>query len=153
MRPRPQSVLFCCDLNSIRSPMAEGITKKLYGRSIYVQSAGVRHRAEIDGFAVAVCAEIGVALERHRARSFAEMQEWGDDLGAFDLIVALSPAAQRQAIELSRHSAVEIEFWPVLDPSGLGERREEKLAHYRATRDQILQRIRARFGEPGAEQG
>ncbi|MEO0914614.1 MAG: low molecular weight phosphatase family protein, partial [Pseudomonadota bacterium] len=25
----PSSVLFCCDYNSVRSPMAEGIMKKL----------------------------------------------------------------------------------------------------------------------------
>jgi protein-tyrosine-phosphatase len=48
---------------------------------------------EIDGFAIAVCQELGVELSRHRVRSFDEMEEWGDDLSSFDLIVALSPAA------------------------------------------------------------
>lgn len=120
--------------------------KQLYGREIYVQSAGVRHDIEIDGFAIAVCAEIGVALSRHRARSFEEMQEWGDNLGGFDLIVALSPAAQRVAHELTRYHAVDVEYWPVLDPTGIGETREEKLAAYRQTRDQIRRRIRERFG-------
>ena len=48
---------------------------------------------EIDGFSVAVCAELGIELARHRSRSFDEMQEWGDDLIGFDLIVALSPAS------------------------------------------------------------
>ena len=46
---QPTSVLFCCDYNSVRSPMAEGIMKKLHGHRIYVQSAGVRHEQEIDG--------------------------------------------------------------------------------------------------------
>ena len=58
----PQSVLFCCDHNAIRSPMAEGMMKKFYGRAAYVQSAGVKNDMEIDGFAVAVCQEIGVEL-------------------------------------------------------------------------------------------
>ena len=53
--PIPHSVLFCCDHNAIRSPMAEGMMKKFYGRSAYVQSAGVKNDMEIDGFAVAVC--------------------------------------------------------------------------------------------------
>ena len=38
----PGSVLFCCTLNSIRSPMAEAIMKSLHGRRIYIDSAGVR---------------------------------------------------------------------------------------------------------------
>ena len=65
-----QSVLFCCDLNSVRSPMAEGICKKLHGYSIFVQSAGVMSNTEIDPFAVNVCEEIGVALTKHRSRTF-----------------------------------------------------------------------------------
>ncbi|QDL91827.1 low molecular weight phosphatase family protein [Paroceanicella profunda] len=146
MAPRPHSVLFCCDYNAVRSPLAEGIMKSLYGREIYVQSAGVKHDIEVDGFAVTVASELGITLEKHRARSFDEMQEWGDDLGGYDLIVALSPAAQRHAQELTRYNAVEVEFWPVLDPTGLGENREDKLSAYRQTRDQILQHIRDRFG-------
>ena len=57
---QPQSVLFCCDHNAVRSPMAEALMKKLYGIDIYVQSAGVMNDLEIDGFAIAVCAEIDV---------------------------------------------------------------------------------------------
>jgi protein-tyrosine-phosphatase len=128
--------------------MAEGMMKKFYGHSAYVQSAGVKGEMEIDGFTVAVCDEMGVPLHRHRVRSFDEMQEWGDDLTGFDLIVALSPASQRRAQELTRYSHLEVEYWPILDPTGLGETREAKLAAYRQTRDQIRDRMIARFGPP-----
>jgi len=148
----PQSVLFCCDHNSIRSPMAEGIMKKFYGHRAYVQSAGVMNELEIDGFAVAVCAEIGVELQRHRVRSFDDMKEWGDDISGFDLIVSLSPASQRRALELTSSYHLEIEYWPVLDPSGLGQSREEKLAAYRQTRDMIVKKMIERFGPPTQEQ-
>jgi len=144
----PSSVLFCCDHNAIRSPMAEGMMKAFYGQRAYIQSAGVRNDLEIDGFAVAVCAEMGVALERHRARSFEEMQEWGDDLSSFDLVVALSPASQRQALELTRLFHLEVEYWAIMDPSGLGETREAKLEAYRQARDQIRDRMIDRFGAP-----
>ncbi len=147
----PQSVLFCCDHNAVRSPMAEGLMKKFYGTDIYVQSAGVKNDLDIDGFSVAVCAELDIALSRHRTRSFEEMQEWGDDLSGFDLIVALSPASQRQALELTRYFHLEVEYWPILDPTGLGEGREEKLNAYRQARDQIKARILARFGPPVAD--
>lgn len=144
----PNSVLFCCDHNSVRSPMAEGLAKKYYGHRFYVQSAGVHSDLEIDGFAIAVCAEMGVALDRHRSRSFDEMKDWGDDLSGFDLVIALSPASQRRALELTRYYHLEIEYWPVLDPTGLGETREAKLTAYRQTRDQIAGRLQARFGPP-----
>lgn len=144
----PTSVLFCCDYNAVRSPMAEGIMKKFYGTRIFVQSAGVKNELEIDGFSVAVCAEIEVALEKHRVRTFHQMEEWGDRIDAYDLIVALSPAAMRQAQEYTRYHAVEVEYWPTIDPTGLGETREAKLAAYRQTRDQIVTRILERFGAP-----
>ncbi|WP_296479055.1 low molecular weight phosphatase family protein [Roseinatronobacter sp.] len=144
----PSSVLFCCDHNSVRSPIAEGLMKKLYGQRAYVQSAGVRNDREVDGFSVAVSLEEGVELDRHRARSFEEMVDWGDDLSGFDLIVALSPASQRQALELTRFAHIDVEYWPIMDPSGLGETREAKLAAYRQVRDQIKERLLARFGPP-----
>ena len=144
----PTSVLFCCDHNAVRSPMAEGLMKKLYGRAAYVQSAGVKNDMEIDGFAIAVCQEIGVELSRHRSRNFDEMKEWGDDLSGFDLIVALSPASQRQALEMTRYAHLEVEYWPILDPTGIGETREAKLAAYRQARDQIRARMTERFGPP-----
>ncbi len=147
-QPLPQSVLFCCDHNAVRSPMAEGIMKKLYGSDTYVQSAGVMGDMDIDGFSIAVCEEIGVELAKHRTRSFDEMQEWGDDLSSFDLVVALSPASQRRALELTRVYHLDVVYWPIMDPTGLGETREAKLNAYRQTRDQIMTHLKNRWGEP-----
>ncbi|ROT99518.1 low molecular weight phosphatase family protein [Histidinibacterium lentulum] len=131
--------------------MAEGIMKQLYGTSCYIQSVGVKTDLEIDGFAIAVCHEIGVELDRHRSRSFDEMEQWGDDLSSFDLVLALSPASQRRALELTRFYHLDVEYWPILDPTGLGESREARLASYRQTRDQIRQRLLDRFGPPTEE--
>ena len=142
----PSSVLFCCDHNSVRSPMAEALMKKIYGRTAYVQSAGVKHDVEIDGFAVAVCNEIGVELCRHRSRSFEEVQTLGDNLGSFDLVIALSPTSQQQAVELARNAYVAVEYWAISDPVGQAEGREAALALYREARDQIQSKIVERFG-------
>ncbi|MBK0327956.1 low molecular weight phosphatase family protein [Rhodobacteraceae bacterium F11138] len=144
----PQSILFCCDHNAVRSPMAEGIMKKFYGTGTYVQSVGVTNDMEIDGFAIAVCQELNVELSRHRSRSFDEMEQWGDDLSSFDLVVALSPASQRRALELTRYYHLTVEYWQILDPTGLGENRESKLASYRQTRDQIVQHLLDHWGRP-----
>lgn len=131
--------------------MAEGIMKKLYGQRAYVQSAGVKNDLEIDGFSIAVCAELGVELSRHRARSFDEMREWGDDLSGFDLVVALSPASQRRALDLTRIYHLHVEYWPILDPTGIGEGREAKLSSYREARDQIYSKMIERFGPSRAK--
>ena len=127
--------------------MAEGIMKKLYGTGTYVQSVGVINDLEIDGFSITVCDEIGVELSRHKSRSFDEMERWGDDLSSFDLIVALSPASQRRALELTRLFHLTVEYWPILDPTGIGETRELKLVSYRQTRDQILNKLREKWGQ------
>jgi len=140
------SVLFCCDHNAVRSPMAEGLMKKRFGTSIYVQSAGVKHDLEIDGFSIAVCAELGVELSKHRSRSFQELEEWGDQIEQYDLVVALSDASLTQALELTKFSAVEVEHWSITDPTATGETREDKLTAYRQTRDQIEENIQTRFG-------
>ncbi|MDZ4310623.1 MAG: low molecular weight phosphatase family protein [Cypionkella sp.] len=144
----PQAVLFCCDHNAVRSPMAEAMMKKFYGQRAYVQSAGVRNDMEVDGFSIAVCAELGIELARHRARSFEEMQNLGDDLGQFDLIIALSPASQHAALDLTKSYHLEVEYWPIIDPTALGEGRDAKLSAYRQARDQIKTRMLDRFGPP-----
>lgn len=146
--PLPQSVLFCCDHNAVRSPMAEGIMKKFYGTDTYVQSAGVKSDMEVDGFSIAVCREIEVELERHRVRSFDEMEQWGDDLSAFDLIVALSPASQRRVLDLTRYFHLDVVYWPILDPTGLAQTRAARLEAYRKTRDQIIGHLLDYWGPP-----
>ncbi|MDO6726234.1 MAG: low molecular weight phosphatase family protein [Cognatishimia sp.] len=144
----PQSVLFCCDHNAVRSPMAEGIMKQFYGTDTYVQSAGLKNDLEIDGFAIAVCSENGVELSRHRSRSFEEMEQWGDQLSSFDLIVALTPASYAKAQELTKCYHLELQFWPISDPTAQGETRDAKLAAYRISRDEIIAKLHERWGEP-----
>jgi protein-tyrosine-phosphatase len=149
--PLPGSVLFCCDHNAVRSPVAEGLMKKLHGDRVFVQSAGVHHDMDVDAFMVVVAKELGVDISRHRAKSFSEMEDWGDDMASYDVIVALSPASQRRALEYARHLSIEIIYWPTLDPTGIGEGREQKLDAYCQTRDQILKSIISTFG-PGDDE-
>ena len=120
--------------------------KKFYGKNTYVQSVGVMNDQEIDGFAIAVCAEIGVELSRHQSRSFDQMEQWGDDLSSFDLILSLSPASQRRALELTRYFHLEVNYWPIMDPTGLGESRDSKLRSYRQSRDQIVAELTRYWG-------
>ena len=139
MPESPHAVLFACTRNSVRSPMAEGLLKHLLGHRIYVDSAGVR-AGEVDPFAVEVMDEIGVDISRHRAKSFANLEDT-----SFDLIVSLSPEAQHSAVELTRTMACEVEFWHTFDPTVVEGNRESRLAAYRQVRDQLRRRIEERF--------
>ena len=139
MEDLPRAVLFSCTLNSVRSPMAEGLLKHFLGHRIYVDSAGVRAH-EIDPFTVSVMEEIGIDLSRHRSKSFDDLEDT-----SYDLIISLSPEAQHKAVELTRTMACEVEFWPILDPTWVEGSREVRLQAYRQVRDELQRRIEARF--------
>jgi protein-tyrosine-phosphatase len=139
---RPQAVLFACGLNAVRSPMAAALLRQMLGGSLYVGSAGVR-KGDLDGFAVAAMDEVGIDIRGHRPMTFEEI----DDLDGlnFDLIITLSPEAHHKALELTRTLASEVEYWPTPDPTAIEGNREQRMDAYRSLREQLLERIRARF--------
>ena len=139
---RPQAVLFACGLNSVRSPMAAALLRQALGTSLYVGSAGVR-KGELDPFAAAVMDEVGIDIKAHRPMTFEELEDL-EGLN-FDLIVTLSPEAHHKALELTRSLALDVEYWPTADPTAIEGSREQRMNAYRDVRDQLLQRIRARF--------
>jgi protein-tyrosine-phosphatase len=144
---RPQAVLFACGMNAVRSPMAAALFQQLFGKTVPVGSAGVQ-KGELDPFAVAVMAEIGIDIARHRPKTFEELDEL-EGLN-FDLIVTLSPPAHHKALELTRRLGAAVEYWPTADPTATEGNREQRLAAYREVRDQLMARLRERFGGPGA---
>jgi protein-tyrosine-phosphatase len=139
---RPQAVLFACGLNSVRSPMAAGLFKHLFGHTAYVVSAGVR-KGELDPFATVVMDELGLDISKHRPMTFEELEDW-EGLN-FDLIVTLSPEAHHKALELTRTIAADVEYWPTPDPTDTGGNRAQQLDAYRAVRDMLMGRIKERF--------
>ncbi len=147
---KPLAVLFACGLNSVRSPMAAGLFKQLVGPTTYVASAGVR-KDELDPFAVVALEEIGVDIAKHRPMTFEDLDEW-EGLN-FDLIVTLAPEAHHKALELTRTMATDVEYWPTVDPTAVEGSREQRLNAYREVRDQLTERIKARFGwQPGGNE-
>lgn len=135
----PSAVLFCCTYNAIRSPMAAGIFHRYHGKSIFVDSVGVK-TDEVDAFAIAVMDEIGIDISRHKPKTFEELE---DD--SFDVIISLSPEAQHKAVELTRTNACEVEFWPTFDPTLVDGSRDARLDAYRQVRDDLTRQILKRF--------
>jgi protein-tyrosine-phosphatase len=135
----PGAVLFACNRNAVRSPMAAAILRHLAGGRVYVASAGVR-AGQADPFAAAVMVELGIDLSSHKPMSLEELEDT-----SFDLIVTLAPEAHHQALDLVRNYAVDVEYWPTLDPTLTTGNREQILQAYRAVRDGLFAKIKTRF--------
>lgn len=136
----PGSILFLCGMNAIRSPMAELLARRMLPSSVYIASAGVR-RGERDPFVDAVLEEEGLSLGDRQPRTLDDLE---DDY--FDLIVTLAPEAHHKALEATRSSSVEVEYWPMPDPTTFSGTRAQILDAYRDVRERLKRRLTDRFG-------
>lgn len=143
----PGSVLYTCNLNAVRSPMAEALTRALYGTRFFVESAGLEP-AERDPFVISVMNEIGIDMSADRPLAIDAV-----DAGAFDLVICMTPESCAVVKDRVRAQAVEVEFWPTLDPFAKGETgsREQRLEAYRHLRDDLKALIEKRFGPTAPE--
>ncbi|WP_183906159.1 low molecular weight phosphatase family protein [Rhizobium sp. BK008] len=136
---RPGAILFMCGMNAIRSPMAEAIARSILPANTYIRSAGVR-AGERDPFVDAVLEEIGLSLGRRQPQTLEELE---DDY--FDLIITLSPQAHHAALELTRSNAIDVVYWPTMDPTVASGTREQILGSYREVRDHLAGLIESRL--------
>ena len=146
MSELPDAVLFTCNYNRVRSPMAEGLFRRFYGTRAFVDSCGLKDDPAgegIDPFVIVVMDELGLDVSEHKPKTFIELE---DD--SFDVVVSLTPEAQHRAVELSRDRAVDIEYWPTHDPTLVDGSREARLEAYREVRDALAEAIKRRFGAP-----
>lgn len=138
----PSSVLFLCNHNVIRSPMAEALTRAYYGKSIFTASAGVR-AGKPDPFVEVVMDELNIDVHNREPKPLDELDE-----GYFDLIITLSPTAHHVALEMAHVEATEVDYWPSADPTVVTGSRTVMLDAYRDVRDRLMERIAQRFGPP-----
>ena len=124
--------------------MAAAMLRHLTRGGIYIESAGVK-AGELDPLAVEAMEELGLEIGKHKPRRFEDLED-----GSFDLVITLSPEAQHKAMELTRTAATRVEYWPTMDPTAAEGSREQRLAAYRAVRDQLMQRLKQRFLAPAA---
>jgi protein-tyrosine-phosphatase len=149
---RPAAVLFACNFNRVRSPMAEALLRRLVGDRVFVDSCGLKlppegagdpeNELEVDPLAAEVMAELGCDITAYKVKTFDQLD---DD--SFDLVISLTPEAQHRAVEMSRGRAAVIEYWPIQDPTLAEGSRDSRLEAYRLVRDSLARRIAERFGE------
>ncbi len=130
-----RAILFACNMNSVRSPMAEALARKLLRDRVRVDSCGV-YEGILDPFAAEVLREADIPVPSRDPQDFSKVKT-----ESYDLVIALTPEA---AAEARRHD-VRVEFWDTENPTNVRGSREAVLEAYRAVRDELDARIRARF--------
>lgn len=139
----PKAVLFACNRNAVRSPMAAALARHFLGGRVRIDSAGVEV-GDVDPFVTAIMAEIGIEMDQGPPKSFDAVAD-----GDFDLVVTLAPEAHHRALDLADEGGAQVEYWPTKDPTvamELGQSRERILDAYREVREALTERILERFG-------
>ena len=129
------SILFACNVNAVRSAMAEEMVKSAFPGKIFADSCGVQP-GDPDGFAIAVMQEAGYDMTAHQPKSFKEL-----DYEFYDVIISFSPEADACARDLTRNMDCETLYWPVDNLANLQGSRDERLRAYRAVRDDIAGKL------------
>lgn len=138
---KPSSVLFVCNMNAIRSPMAEYLARDICGTSTTFQSAGAQ-AGYVDPFMPFIMQERGIGFEFHESKDLVDF-----DLSEFDLIVTLTPQAHHVTLEAIRDESCEIEYWPTENPAQVAGNREQVLDSFRKVRNTLEDKIKSRFCE------
>ncbi|MGV6801365.1 MAG: arsenate-mycothiol transferase ArsC [bacterium] len=136
-KPAIRGILFACNMNSIRSPMAEILARRVIDPKIAVASCGVYEGGQ-DPFIPQILNEVGLAGETLKPQTFA----WIDPQ-AFDLVIALTPEAADAA--KGYFEPEQIEFWDIPNPTDLYGNRDQILDAYRQARDILQKHIKERF--------
>ncbi len=135
------AILFACNINAVRSAMAEAMVKHAFPSKIFVDSCGVTPGIQ-DGFATAVMHEIGLDMSAHEPKSFDDL-----DSGFYDVIISFSQEAHDAACALTLNIDCETLYWPVDNLVNLTGSREEMLRAYRHVRDDICGKLSTYFGK------
>ena len=135
------AILFACNINAVRSAMAEAMVKHAFPGKVFVDSCGVTPGIQ-DGFATAVMHEIGLDMSAHEPKSFDDL-----DSGFYDVIISFSPEAHDAARVLTQNIDCETLYWPVDNLANLTGSREEMLRAYRHVRDNIRGKLSIYFGK------
>ena len=135
------AVLFACNINAVRSAMAEAMVKHAFPGKIFVDSCGVTPGIQ-DGFATAVMDEIGLDISAHEPKSFDDLES-----GFYDVIISFSSEAHDVALALTQNIDCEPLYWPVDNLANLTGSREEMLRAYRNVREDIRGKLSIYFGK------
>ena len=126
-------ILFLCTGNSCRSQMAEGWANQL-GRGVLVaESAGIEAHGK-NPRAIAVMREAGVDLSGQESTRVTDAM-----LARAQIIVTVCGHADEHCPALP--AGLRKLHWPLTDPAKAAGSEAEIMAQFRATRDEVRQRV------------
>ena len=129
------NILFLCTGNSCRSQMAEGWGRHLGGSGLAFDSAGIEAHGQ-NPRAIAVMEEAGVDIrDQQSTRLSSALLDWADR------VVTVCGHADENCPVLP--PGTEKEHWPLEDPARATGSEEAIMATFRATRDEVEERVRA----------
>ena len=134
----PNSVLFVCYLNMVRSPIAQGLLQKRFPEAD-IQSCGIE-TGELDDLMVAVMREKGVDMSGHKGQSLHNVSHQN-----FEHIIAFTEAAGEAAVAVFGHSNAVIETWVLPEPTQGSLDVRAIMNNYRAIRDNLEGRLTRYF--------
>ena len=127
-------VIFLCTGNSCRSQMAEGFARELGNGELEAYSAGLAP-VGINPRAVTVMSEAGVDISKHSSDPIDEQL-----LNSMDVVITLCGNAESSCPMTPPQ--IKRLHWPIDDPAGATGTEKEILDTFRATRDDIKDRIK-----------
>jgi arsenate reductase len=128
------NILYLCTGNSCRSQIAEGWTRELGGDNISVESAGIEAHGK-NPRAIAIMQEAGIDISGQESTIVDQMM-----LDRADIVVTVCGHADEQCPALPPD--VKKIHWPLTDPAKAIGSEAEIMAEFRATRDEIENRVR-----------
>ena len=126
-------LLFLCTGNSCRSQIAEGWARALGDSQLQVMSAGIEAHGK-NPRAIAVMQEAGVDISRQESTRLTDAM-----LASADYLVTVCGHADEHCPVLP--PGVRKEHWPLNDPAKASGSEAEIMAVFRASRDDIRQRV------------
>jgi arsenate reductase len=131
---RPKRILFLCTGNAARSQMSEALARIDYPDLLDPVSAGSRPAGFVHPLAITAIEELGFGLEEAHSKSAEGFREQ-----VFDLVVTVcdSAAADCPTWPGAKH----LVHWSVEDPSFVPGDEARRMAAFRATRDDLRNRI------------
>ncbi|MDA3864483.1 MAG: arsenate reductase ArsC [Deltaproteobacteria bacterium] len=130
-----KGILFLCVANSARSQIAEGIAKTLAPESTQIWSAGSRP-TNLRTEAIKVLKEIGIDISHHRSKEVSEIPS-----NQVSTVITLC-AEEECPLFLGKAQRL---HWGLPDPAAVDGSAEKRLNAFRATRDELLQRLQNWF--------
>lgn len=124
---RTPKVLFVCYGNTCRSPMAEGLAKKMLGDKAEVESAGLMPMFDSAApDAVAILKELfDVDISQHRPNDVSELS-----LGEYDRIIVLDTYVYNTMSKLMKDHSDKLVLWDTEDPFGQDREAYERVAKW-----------------------